>query len=170
MAYNYDKLYGSTPHALGEPTPIFVEFFEALTAPSLRVLDVGCGQGRDAIFIARLGHQVVALDLSKNGIQQLNDQARRENHKIEGITADIRTFTTKDMFDVVLIDRTLHMLDPADRLTTLNRILGYVAPCGQILIADEPANIPDFKAIFAARLEMWQPTLEKSGYLFAQRL
>ena len=58
MAYDYDKLYRSTPRALGEPTELFVDFFKHQAEESLRVLDVGCGQGRDALFIARMGHCV----------------------------------------------------------------------------------------------------------------
>lgn len=48
MVYNYDALYATEPNALGAPTPAFVQFFETFANPVARVLDVGCGQGRDA--------------------------------------------------------------------------------------------------------------------------
>ena len=53
MVYDYDKLYGATSQALGAATQVLVEFFKRNTSEALRVLDVGCGQGRDAFFIAR---------------------------------------------------------------------------------------------------------------------
>ncbi|WP_342077412.1 methyltransferase domain-containing protein [Yoonia sp. SS1-5] len=68
MAYDYDKLYAQERDALGQPTAIFVDFFDKIDRKQMRVLDVGCGQGRDAIFIARKGHQVVGVDISANGI------------------------------------------------------------------------------------------------------
>jgi len=82
MPTDYKKVYRGAKQALGAPTKAFVKFFDALAEPGLRVLDVGCDQGRDALFIARLGHSVVGIDLSPTGIREL-----------------------------LLIDRTLHMLE-----------------------------------------------------------
>ena len=169
MAYNYDKLYGSTPHALGEPTQVFVEFFGRLDGTMLRVLDVGCGQGRDALFIARLGHSVVGVDLSPNGIRDLIETAHRENLPIEGIAADITTFTPEGEFDVLLIDRTLHMLPRKERLEVLERLIGHVVTGGWTLIADEGSNMEGFKGVFASHEAAWKISLEARGNLFLRR-
>jgi cyclopropane fatty-acyl-phospholipid synthase-like methyltransferase len=59
-------------------------------------LDVGCGQGRDALFIAIKGHRVVGMDISANGIRDLKDVASRENLPIEGIVADILTTSSME--------------------------------------------------------------------------
>ncbi|MFT6074064.1 MAG: 2-polyprenyl-3-methyl-5-hydroxy-6-metoxy-1,4-benzoquinol methylase [Yoonia sp.] len=67
MAYNYDTLYATMPNALGEPTTVFAEFFDTYEHANTRVLDVGCGQGRDALLTARHGHNVVGVDLSPSG-------------------------------------------------------------------------------------------------------
>ena len=47
MATDYEQFYRENPNGLGEPTRVFVEFFEALAQSSAKVLDVGRGQGRD---------------------------------------------------------------------------------------------------------------------------
>ena len=60
MSYDYDALYARTPDALGAPTRAFVDFFDGYDRPNVRVLDIGCGQGRDALFIARLGPDELA--------------------------------------------------------------------------------------------------------------
>lgn len=83
MGYDYDKLYGETRDALGPPTKAFVDFFDRLETKQARVLDVGCGQGCDALFIARAGHRVVGVDLSPNGIRDLTEAARREGLHIQ---------------------------------------------------------------------------------------
>lgn len=149
MAYDYDKLYGSTAQALGDPTQIFVDFFAQHSGTPLRVLDVGCGQGRDAIFIARHGHSVVGVDLSPNGIRDLTQAATDENLDITGITADLTTYTPDGTFDVVLIDRTLHMLAKDDRLAALTRLIPTVVENGWVLIADEKSNMPGFQTVLA---------------------
>jgi len=169
MVYDYNKLYGTTKAALGEPTQVFVDFFHRLKRDRLRVLDVGCGQGRDALFIARLGHSVVGVDISANGIDDLVNAARLENLEISGITADITRFTPDGDFDVVLIDRTLHMLAEAERLEALGRLVDHVSPDGWLLIADERANIAGIKRCLASQNGNWEIDFEKNGYLFARK-
>ncbi len=169
MGYDYDKLYRSTPQALGEPTQVFVDFFVRNAAQTLRVLDVGCGQGRDALFIARKGHSVVGVDLSPNGVRDLRNAAKRENLDIEGVAADILTYLPEGQFDVLLIDRTLHMLPETERLAVLERLIRYVAKGGWVLIADERSNIQGFKDVFTANPEIWETELEARGILLLRR-
>ena len=166
MAYDYDKLYGSTPNALGEPTQVFVDFFKRQSDKSLRVLDVGCGQGRDALFIARMGNSVIGVDISPHGIQELIETARQESLDIEGFATDIVTFVPKGAFDVILIDRTLHMLLEIERLDVLERLIHYVPRGGWVLIADERSNMQGFKDVFAKSDDIWSVELETKGNLF----
>jgi tellurite methyltransferase len=169
MAYNYDQLYGTTAQALGAPARELVDFFKQIDGPPLRVLDIGCGQGRDALFIARLGHQVVGVDISPNGIRDLAKTAELENLKIDAIVADLTEFTPKGGFDILLIDRTLHMLPKLERLAVLGRLLRHVDADGWVLIVDERANLAGFKAVFAADFDDWKISTEIRGYLFVQR-
>jgi 2-polyprenyl-3-methyl-5-hydroxy-6-metoxy-1,4-benzoquinol methylase len=168
MAYDYDALYAAQQNALGEPTCDFVSFFETYGHANSRVLDVGCGQGRDALFIARQGHHVVGVDLSAHGIADLTKAAAAENLDIEGIVADITEFAPHGVFDVLLIDRTLHMLDAADQSAVLETLIGHVAPHGWLLIADENSNHPRFHAVLEGAKQDWRITRSGKGYLFAQ--
>ena len=169
MAYDYDKLYGTTPDALGEPTQIFVDFFKRQKRTQLRVLDVGCGQGRDALFIARQGHRVVGVDISPHGIQDLVEAANQEKLHIEGIVADIVTFAPEGKFDVVLIDRTLHMLSEIERLNVFEYLIGHVAEGGWVLIADERSNISGLKDVIEANKAVWETAFEARGNIFFHR-
>ena len=169
MAYDYDKLYGETRDALGEPTAIFVKFFDQLEQHDVRVLDVGCGQGRDAVFIARKGHRVVGVDISQNGIRDLRAVAARENLPVEGVVADIVAYEPDGLFDIVLLDRTLHMLARQDRLSVLGRLLDHVDKQGWVLIADESSNIGDFKSVVSEHPANWQTDLSQRGNLFLRR-
>ncbi len=169
MAYDYDKLYGSTPQALGKATSIFVDFFKQHNEKTLRVLDVGCGQGRDALFIARLGHSVVGVDLSPNGIRDLLAIAHQENLAIEGVAVDIIEFVPDGDFDVVLIDRTLHMLPEKDRLEVLARLVRNVHRNGWLLISDERSNMQGFRDVIAASSGNWKSELDTRGTLFLRR-
>ena len=169
MAYDYDELYRSQNDALGAPTQAFVDFFATLDQQELRVLDIGCGQGRDALFIGRAGHSVVGVDISPNGVSDLISAARDESLPVTGIVADIRTFTPKGMFDILLIDRTLHMLTEVDRLDVLRRLIQHVKSGGWTLIADERSNLAGFKAVFLEQEVHWTTKVEKRGFLFLRR-
>ena len=83
MAYDHDKIYGEARDALEQKTSIFVDLFNQFDQQDARVLDVGCGQGRDALFIARKGHRVVCMDISANGIRDLKDAASRETCRLK---------------------------------------------------------------------------------------
>jgi len=169
MAFNYDKLYGETSDALGEPTAIFLEFFDRFEHEDARVLDVGCGQGRDALFIARLGHRVVGVDISPNGIRDLISAANTEDLSVEGVVADITAYKPKGLFDIILLDRTLHMLSEATRLAVLQQLLDHVEVEGWVLIADEASNISGFEGVISKHRFDWQTEFSKRGYLFVQR-
>lgn len=170
MAYDYDALYKTTPDALGDPTQVFVTFFEDLPDAPLRVLDIGCGQGRDALFIARLGHHVTGVDLSPHGIQDLTTAAKAEGLNITGVTADITSYTPDALFDVILIDRTLHMLPDQQRDTVLAHLIRSTTPDGWVLIADEKSNMPGFKRVFADDSRTWTPTLDTNSTLFMRNM
>jgi SAM-dependent methyltransferase len=170
MSYDYDKLYAETQHALGTPTQAFVDFFADYSNADARVLDIGCGQGRDTLFIARLGHAVVGVDLSSAGIADLQAEAARENLNITGVVADITEYAPDGKFDIVLIDRTLHMLDEAPRHAVLARFLDYVAPDGYLLIADERSNMAGFQRVITAAKTHWHTIMDKRGFLFLRHV
>jgi len=166
---NYDTLYKSERHVLGAPTKDFVDFFASLENRALTVLDIGAGQGRDALFIARQGHAVTAVDLSPSGMKQLQEDADSEGLKIKTHVADICDFVPPHSFDIILIDRTLHMLDAPNRTSVLTSLLPYTNSNGFLLIADERSNIPAFEAVLETSDHDWTVLMQKKGFLFAQR-
>ncbi len=167
MAYDYDALYRETPDALGAPTPSVVAIFDTYLNRPSRVLDIGCGQGRDAVFLARRGHSVIGIDLSPHGIKAMNQVAAREGLSIVGVVADVAEYPVEGEFDLLLIDRTLHMLDRGVRLGLLGRLLKHVTFGGAVLIADEPSNMAEFAEIFAQSDRAWQITKAKPGLMLA---
>ncbi len=65
----WDDAYASTPPwDIGRPQPAFVEIVNAGELNPGRVLDVGCGTGENAIFLAQHGFQVSGIDLVKQAI------------------------------------------------------------------------------------------------------
>ena len=62
-------------------------------AESKRILDLACGDGRNAIYLAKLGHEVYAVDFSEEGLNRLKSFARSERLVIKTKQVDL---TSKD--------------------------------------------------------------------------
>lgn len=108
MKTAYDKYY-STENYFGDPYPELIDFFEKIPTRGT-LLDVGCGQGRDAIPLAKLGYSVTGIDNSKTGIKQLNEVAQNEKLDLTGMVTDIYTFDQFQQFDFILLDSMFHFL------------------------------------------------------------
>ena len=166
----YEHLYRKGRDVCGPPFPEFVEFFNRLDQSHCKVLDLGCGQGRDALFIARKGHRVLGVDVSKTGIAQMLADAKEENLHIEGIVDDIVAFTPNDEYDVVLLDRVLHMLgNDSDRRIVLQRACHHTKPGGFVLIADTPKHKEFLRNFFDEKRDRWEKMEDRKGFLFVHK-
>tara|TARA_R110002051_G_scaffold50724_2_gene97870 strand:+ start:7087 stop:7545 length:459 start_codon:yes stop_codon:yes gene_type:complete len=117
---------------------------DALGAGSL-ILDVGCGQGRDAVWLARAGHLVTGIDPSIVGVSQLQRIVAKQNLAIDAQVANMETYQATRLFDCVLFDRTLHMLPVKDRIAGFARLLDRVGPAGCVVVLDEAPNLAELE-------------------------
>ncbi len=71
----WDAKYSDGDHLIekGEASFMLKRFYDK--APAKRALDVACGTGRNALFLAEHGFTVDALDISPVGLQRLQDHA-----------------------------------------------------------------------------------------------
>lgn len=102
----YDKHYMEEDY-FGNAYIELIKFFRHYE-PKGTFLDLGCGQGRDSIEIAKLGYTVTGVDISKVGIKQMTLKANALNLSLIGIADDIYKFDRINEFDIVLLDSMLH--------------------------------------------------------------
>lgn len=102
----YDKHYKDKNY-FGDPYPGLRDFFKNYDT-DLKILDIGCGQGRDAIYLGRLGYQVIGIDISTVGINQLNEKTSQLGLKVQGKVKDVFNFEITHDYDVLLLDSFLH--------------------------------------------------------------
>ncbi len=102
----YDKYY-RTENLFGAPYPELLDFFK--NNPNRgTLLDLGCGQGGDAIPLARMGYAVVGIDMSAVGIKQMNAIAQQDNLPLRGLVADVYTYDNFGSYDFILLDSMFH--------------------------------------------------------------
>ncbi len=128
MKVEYDKYY-QTENLFGKPYPELIDFYAKIKEKG-KLLDIGCGQGRDAIPLAKLGFVVTGIDHSKVGIDQLNKIAEKENLSLTGVVADIYSYSKFDKFDYILLDSMFHFgkKKREKELNFLNRLVSASKP------------------------------------------
>lgn len=108
-----------------------------------RALDLGCGEGADAIWLAERGWQVVAVDVAKTALQRGADAARKHNvlDRIEFERHDLSESFPDGSFDLVSAQY-LHSPVRLERDPVLRRAAASVNPGGVLLIVDHAAPPP----------------------------
>jgi SAM-dependent methyltransferase len=97
--------------------------------PGRTALDLGMGEGRNAIYLAQQGFKVTGLDVSKVAIQHAQEQAKAKGVTLETVEADLFAYDFGvDRFDLI----TLIYFNPA--IKVLDKIKAAVKPGGLILI------------------------------------
>lgn len=115
-------------------------------APTLggnRALDLGCGEGGDAVWLAEHGWTVVATDVSTTALDRARAAAESRGvaDRIEFVEHDLTTGFPEGAFDLVSA-HFLHSTVEMDRTAILRRAAEAVAPGGALLIVDHAAAPP----------------------------
>lgn len=85
----------------GPPSGLLRRWIESL--PRGRALDVAAGLGRNAIFLARAGYTVDAIDISATGLSEARRRARRRGVRVRWIEADLDTYRLpRARYDLVI--------------------------------------------------------------------
>ncbi len=118
----------------------------AAIAPSLsggRALDLGCGEGGDAIWLAEHGWTVVGVDVSHTALARARSAAADHGvaGRIEFVQHDLTSSFPEGFFDLVSACF-LHSTVEMDRPAILRRAAAAVAPGGALLIVDHAAAPP----------------------------
>lgn len=119
MRRHYDALYKENNSYWGEaPSPLSLLLLPHVHGrrEGRRLLDLGCGQGPDALFFARKGLQVVATDISPIAIDDLRRHAKDAgvHERIDARIADMNA-PPDGRFDIVFSRMALQMIPAAQR-------------------------------------------------------
>ncbi|MEU5881986.1 class I SAM-dependent methyltransferase [Spirillospora sp. NPDC047279] len=124
-----ERYSGSHQHVWsGRPNATLVT--EAAGLPPGRALDIGCGEGADAVWLAEQGWDATAIDWSATALERA--AAHDPGGRVHWLRADLATWAPDEPFDLV----TSHYTHPpADsRAELFARLAGMVAPGGTLLI------------------------------------
>jgi len=128
----WDKRYSSEAYVYGtDPNDFLRE--HANTLPVGNTLSLGEGEGRNAVFLAGLGHAVSAIDASKVGLEKAQTLAAKRGVKIETIHADLATYKLGvNRWDVIVA--VFCHLPPELRKLVHGQIANALRPGGRFIL------------------------------------
>jgi SAM-dependent methyltransferase len=91
---------------------LFDQLLKGRIAPGMRVLDAGCGGGRNLVYLLREGYEVFGADVDAGGVEGVREMARRLAPSLPG--ANFRVEAVEEMSfdeecaDVVVCNAVLH--------------------------------------------------------------
>ena len=136
------------------PTKDISEYHHLLKPNSL-ILDVGCGEGRNSIFLSRQGHTVDAFDISEKGIEKAEYLADREEVNINFLVQDLGSFQFEKNYDAVLSHGVLHLTEKQIRNEFIEKMKFHTRIGGFNVIGiftnrlpATPDNAPFTKSLF----------------------
>jgi 2-polyprenyl-3-methyl-5-hydroxy-6-metoxy-1,4-benzoquinol methylase len=106
---------------------------EAAGVPPGRALDLACGEGRNAVWLAQRGWEATGVDFSHAGLEKARTLATERHVHIEWIAADLLDYRPQPHgFDLVLL---FYLQLPAEaRRQVVRAAAGGVAPGGTLLV------------------------------------
>jgi SAM-dependent methyltransferase len=126
----WNERHRSGPIESADPNPVLANVVAGWTPGS--ALDVACGDGTNAVWLARLGWRVTAVDWSDAGLAKGRFRAENAGVQVDWVQADLLDWSPPGAFDLVTIVY-LH-LPPAERAAAYEVAAGAVAPGGRLLI------------------------------------
>lgn len=145
----YDEAYAQAAFYWGqEPSALAKEAAALLTAaqrPAARVLDIGSGEGRDAVYFARCGFQVDALEISAPGIEKIRRFSAAAKCDVRVLHADMLDFVLTGAYDLVYSMGSLQFLPPEKRREAFAAYKEHTLPGGfnaHLAFVEKPFVVP----------------------------
>lgn len=136
----WDERYAASDFVWSlEPNRFVAEVVGPL--PPGRAVDLACGEGRNALWLAQRGWSVTAVDFSAVALDKGRRRAAQADLEIDWVVADVTTWTAPpDSVDLVVI--AYLQVPTSPRRTVLGHAARLLAPGGTLLVvAHDTANL-----------------------------
>ena len=147
---SWDEQYGEMGQVWGEGPGELALYLAAnrrrlgLPEGPVDILDIGCGYGRDAVYLAgSIPGRVLGIDPSAKAIAMARDLAGSEpGREVEFRCCDFGDLAGSDC-DVVFTSNLYHILRPEERWRLCEVVRGVLRPGGLLLLSAHSVNDPE---------------------------
>jgi SAM-dependent methyltransferase len=108
----WDSIYSRSRFVYGKAPSSFLSQNYAFIPMGSKVLDVGMGEGRNSVFLAKRGYKVIGADISSVAIKKAQVLAKEFSVDLQTVTANLKEYEfDKGSFDAIIcfyfVDRSL---------------------------------------------------------------
>ncbi len=129
----WDERYRQSPDRIWSGNPNAVLVTEAATLRPGRALDVGCGEGADALWLAEQGWEVTGTDISAAALTRAQEHARARGQEVSWVAADLRADPPRPGGYDLVTAHFMHLPTP-ERTELYRNLVAAVAPGGTLLV------------------------------------
>lgn len=139
--WNQRYIDSDTPWDSGRPSLELKAFLDQQKLKPGRILEIGCGTGTNAIYLAQLGFEVTAVDLSEVALEQARAKAKEASVSVNFIQCDITAPPDLGAPFPFVFDRgTYHVVRSVNLKAFQKAVAAAVAPDGLYLVLTGNAN------------------------------
>lgn len=104
--------------------------------PRAAILDMGAHEGRHALYLARQGFQVTAVEQEPTSLQKMEAQVRVAKIKMNIVQSSLEDYQTNQLFDAVVCTYVLHFLRDKEAVNqAIEKIQSWTKPEGYAVIS-----------------------------------
>jgi 2-polyprenyl-3-methyl-5-hydroxy-6-metoxy-1,4-benzoquinol methylase len=163
LAVQYERL---------DPERLHRGWLEFLPASGAAVLDVGAGSGRDAAWLAGLGHRVVAVEPCSALRQAAGRRHPRPNIRwVDDRLPELRTVCASGQkFDLILVNAVWMHVAPDDRETALETLKNLLAPAAPLVVSLRNGPVEADRPMHPCPAEAFLGLARRHGLTLCKRL
>jgi tellurite methyltransferase len=133
---DYDSRYSKKEFYWSlKPKNLVVDSIQHLHS-NAKVLDIGCGEGKDSFFLAKNNFNVTAIDFSEEGIKKLKEFAKKEKLKIKTEVSDAKSYLQDcEIFDAIFVMNVFQFIEEKNIINMIKQIQSKTKSNGLNVIA-----------------------------------
>ena len=128
-----DRYGNSAEYVYGTEPNDFLKSVSSKLSPNSKILSIGEGEGRNSVYLAKLGHSVMGVDASSVGMDKARKLAEEQGVTIQTTVADLATFEIGDAEWDGIVSIFCH-LPPLLRKEVYKKVVKGLVPGGILIL------------------------------------
>ena len=143
LLYKIIRLFRVSPHLVFGTHPELASLVEDGTIEPCRAIDLGCGMGREAVYLASRGFDVTGVDISPTAIDMARRAAEKADVEVEFVVDDVTALSkVSGPFDLIIDYGAFNDLNQEQRDGYVSSILPIASANSQMVLLCFDGKLP----------------------------